>query len=131
MLSNFNSFFEIIGVLNLAYAGSEGFRNAVDDEILRLRDSILPNVRERREEIVARIIVAFSEPSQIEKHATFIIEKFETDCKEILEEEKSRQEFTNGFKSMFLATSIFSILLIIIAGYEQYFPWYTTPYLGV
>ena len=120
MLNNFSSYFEIFGGLNLAYAGSKGFRNAIDDEILKLKNEILPNVNSNIEKLKSEFIVMVSEDNGeiIDNKLTKLSQKFDLKSTEILESEKEKINFTEGFKSMFLATSLYCITLILLGGYE-------------
>lgn len=124
MLNNFSSYFEIFGALNLAYAGSEGFRNAIDDEILKLRDAITFNAQSKIKETKSKITVLKAEAyvPALEQKAISIENNYTLKSDNLIKREKDLQKFTEGFKSMFLASSLFSISLILIGGFEQYLP---------
>ena len=94
MLNNFSSYFEIFGGLNLAYAGSKGFRNAIDDEILKLKNEILPNVNSNIEKLKSEFIVMVSEDNGeiIDNKLTKLSQKFDLKSTEILESEKEKIE---------------------------------------
>lgn len=124
MLNNFSSYFEIFGGLNLAYAGSKGFRNAIDDEILKLKNEILPNINLNIEKLKSEFIVLLVSDDNgeiIDNKLNNLVKKFDVKSEEILESEKVKINFTEGFKSMFLGTALYCIALILIGGYEQYF----------
>ena len=124
MLNNFSSYFEIFCGLNLAYAGSERFRNAIDNEIYKLlKNQILQNINTKVEELKSKIIVSVSEDNNenISKKLQKLQKDFDFKSENILKIESEKLNFIEGFKAMFLAISLYCIAIIVLGGYEQFF----------
>lgn len=123
MLNNFSSFFEIFAGLNLAYAGSEIFRNSIDESISKLiKTAVLPNIEITISEAISTITV-ISQGDNISVKARdkllSLQEQLELRCKQLQLEEKENNDFPNGFKSMFLITGFYCLTLLVLGGYEQ------------
>ena len=122
-VSNFSSYFEIFAVLNLAYAGSEVYRTAIDDEILSLNNTITPNFRQRFTELKSEITVVAAESyeTQLQMKVNEVEDFFITTSKKLLEAEEESVKFTTGLKSTFLITALYCLSIILIGGFDQFF----------
>lgn len=126
-MNDFSSFYEIFALLNLGYATSRPFREALNNDILSLFNGVNSGLAEKIQELNDKLVVTLSE-QQSEKIQNKIQdkkEKFEAACENCIEQEKDKREFVDGFKTMFLITSLFCFVLIIVGGFEQFFiaPW--------
>lgn len=128
LLNNFSSYFEIFTALNLAYAGSTNFRSIIDDNLLKLSRVFSQSIRERFREVRAKIIVISQEIQEVpqigqnlQSNADTIWIRYSDAKKKIQDEERNGRKFTAGFKSMFLASGIYSLLMVLIGGFEQFF----------
>lgn len=122
MISELSSVFEILTGLNLAYAGSETFRNVVDNSVLRIKDTVSRRQKEQIEIIRSEIFVSNSDIST-QNHLlnrTSVQERyFDKNIKLVLENEKMNSEFPKGIKSIFLIDCLFCFFLLILGGYEN------------
>jgi hypothetical protein len=124
MLNNFSSFFEIFCGLNLAYAGSQRFRNAIDSEIYKLlKNKLLQNISSNVEELKSKVIVTVSEDNSenINKKLIKLQEDFDLKSEDLLGNENEKLNFIEGFNAMFLSTSLYCLSILILGGYEQFF----------
>lgn len=123
MINDFSSYFEIFSGLNLAYAGSKAFRNAIDDEILHIKNKIGTDITEKTNLLLSSIIVSIYEDysTKISQKVYELNTKFENKSNKLLELEKVDLNFIEGFKTMFLASALYSIVLLLLGGYQGYF----------
>jgi hypothetical protein len=124
-ISNFSSYFELFAALNLAYAGSGGFRNVLNNDIL--------DIREAKKKLVSSIdsfesfiVVTGSEGTKKVTSVDFK-KKFQSKLDKILSAEEDFRYFEESFKSMFLITSFFCIAILLIGGFEHEFFDQETP----
>lgn len=123
-VNDFSSFFEIFAILNLGFATSDRFQYALNNDILSLSTGLSAYLKKQVQELKNKLVVAaFSQAThqkilaKINKiHSTY--DKYR---RKIEDSEKYRRDFTPGFKSMFLTTSLYCIVILTIAGFEQFF----------
>ncbi|OFX38379.1 MAG: hypothetical protein A2X08_16360 [Bacteroidetes bacterium GWA2_32_17] len=129
-ISNLNSYFEIFAALNLAYAGSSLFRGALDNDILKINNIIISVTKKVKElKSLFTIISLESYKDPIKQKVNDIHNKFKDNIHKITVKERFLRKFTEGFKSMFLITSLYCMFMIILGGFEQFYlnkyPWIT------
>lgn len=132
MLSDFSSYFEIMAVLNLGYAGSEYFRKTVNLEILKLSKYYSPAIDTNIRSIESKIVVLENgngnsiDPSadpNMGQDGTIlksIRTRFDIGKKQIEDDANSSESVTRAFKSMFLITSFYCFYILILGGFENY-----------
>jgi len=132
-LSKFNDFFGLFAALNLAYAGSESFRDIVDMDILKLYD-----LEKKKAEAAQKLLDALNvlKPSNETSifEAQVLLERIQSNLKLEADKFKSKYDknfralnihrirhgkYTDGYKSMFLITSLFCTTMILIAGFDS------------
>lgn len=123
-INDFSSYFEIFAALNLGYAGSEAFRMALNDEILKLRNTSDQTVQNRLTEIRSKLTA-----SQASDENSAAMEdklgRYERNYKQVSEsiteeDEAVSEVFVIGFKPMFLMSALFCFAILIIGGFEQF-----------
>ena len=120
MLGGFSSFFEIFAVLNLAYAGSEYFRENIHAQILHVQEKLISYLDKKKEEVAASVYVALQDNvGGVEKRIDDISRLFKERITKINQYKQLWNEYKNSFKPMFLASSIFCFLTLILAGFEN------------
>lgn len=119
-LTHFEAYFHLFAAGNFAYAGSERFREEIDDSFLQTLPKREAYIDRVTQDISARAEVISAEKGEpIKKAVNKIKAKFKEkteSCKDIASE---KHEFIIGFKPMFLITSLYSLSILILAGYEQ------------
>lgn len=123
MINQFSSIFEIFTGLNLAYAGSKTFRDALDQTILQIGNTITNNHEEKIKKIQSEITVTIAEEyeQQMQEKCSTVNRYFRIYVKRIKDKEEHYANFPIGIKSIFLLTSLFCFTLLIIGGYEQFY----------
>lgn len=108
MTTDYNSFFEIFTAINLAYAGSDTFRDRIDSKILNISSSFVHPKKLIRENIA--LLNASTDPAvnlffRRRIHIlNFLIKK--------LESAPRRLECGNLFKSVFLVSGFYSLIFL-------------------
>lgn len=123
MINQFSSIFEIFTVLNLAYAGSKVFRDALDNTILKIGDTISTNHKEKIVKIQSEITVTIAEEyeQKMQEKISITNRYFSINVERIKNNEKCNANFPLGIKSIFLLCSLFSFTILLLGGYEQFY----------
>jgi hypothetical protein len=135
-LLSFAPFFEIIGGLNFAYAGSESFRAGLNQDVLNIQSTLaaakkkLDKYKVKFDEIGSFITVSAAEKykddtaHRITSSWNNILDKhlsLENNCTKLKDSEIEERDFSIGFKSMFLISGIFCLILLLLLGYAQFY----------
>jgi len=123
MVNQFSSIFEIFTGLNLAYAGSKVFRDALNNTILKISDTITTNHKEKILKIQSEIAVTIAEEYEntMQKKIDTTNRYFTISVEKIKKSEKTNSDFPLGIKYIFLLCSLFSFTLLLLGGYEQFY----------
>lgn len=136
-LLSFAPFLEIIGGLNFAYAGSQSFRVGLNRDVLNIKSTLeeayskLEEYKKKINEIKSFLIVSIAEiynndeyKNRINKYGDDISDKLkelENRCENLKRKEEKERDFSDGFKSMFLISGIFCLILLLFLGYKQFY----------
>lgn len=123
MINQFSSIFEIFTGLNLAYAGSKIFRDAVDNSILQIGNTISTNHKAKISKIQSEITVTIAEEFEktMQDKCATTNRYFTVNVEKIKKSEKHNSNFPIGIKSIFLLASLFCFTMLLIGGYEQFY----------
>jgi hypothetical protein len=123
MVNQFSSIFEIFTGLNLAYAGSKVFRDALDNTILQIGNTISTNHKEKYEKIKSEINVTVAEEYNqgVQEKFNLTNRYFFINVERIKKSESINSNFPIGIKSIFLICSLYSFTLLMLGGYEQFY----------
>lgn len=125
-LSHFDGYLHFFAAANLAYAGSEPFRTALDNQILRIANEVPKSIKNELEKLDNKMIILKAESGfssdPIRSKIDSIAKKFYEKCDTINTKIDVANEETIGLsKSMFLFSGFYCIALLIISGYQQFF----------
>lgn len=123
MLNNFSSIFEILVALNLSYAGSQQVRDAVNVNILRIRDALSEKHRRTLKKLNSEINLALSDKNGIRmtEECLKMLRYFEINSRLLTLKEQQARNFTKGTKSLFVIGTFYCFLILTIGGYEQFY----------
>jgi hypothetical protein len=123
MINQFSSIFEIFTGLNLAYAGSKVFRDALDNTILQIGNTISTNHKEKFSKIQSEINVTIAEEHEkgVQEKCKKTDRYFTISIEKIKKSEEWNKNFPIGIKSIFLICSLYSFTLLMLGGYEQFY----------
>jgi hypothetical protein len=121
-LSNFHDFLGLFAALNIGYAGFVSFRSAIDDDILNITNWNNRKVQQLKAEALAIKTIYKFEAFRGEIQ-TLIDEIFEDRNQRIsLIKDRSQDAIliAEGFKSIFLFTAFYCLVIMIVGGYQEY-----------
>jgi hypothetical protein len=133
-LHEFSSFFEMFSVLNLGFAGSQRFRVGVDNA-LSLNKSliaenkvskVLSNLEKHQKKLNVTLQSAGIPYQKMHKTLTKVSDRIVHTIvliKDIPTREEARRGFTEGFKTMFLLSGLYSLFVLILEGYAQFYEY--------
>jgi hypothetical protein len=118
-LSNFNDYLGLFAALNLGYAGFKRFRSAIDKDILKIANES-PKIQKLPEGVQA--IDRFEPLNQnIQIVKTEVLKRHQEVAEKIKERSKTALKIAGGFKSMFLFTFMYCLIIMVVGGYQEYF----------
>lgn len=118
-LSKFNDFFGLFAALNLAYAGSERFRDIVDTDILKLGKV------EKKKSQTVQILLDKVKMLDDRCQAVFsprvadFKDKHKKDFRLLNHKRIVLGSYPEGCKSMFLITTLYCMSMLLISGYQD------------
>ena len=126
--NHFNDFIGLFATLNLGYAGFKKFRSIIDGDILGISAKTTPKISKLESEITALRYSLLEEETDrslefdnfIEKRLTVILADKKNKFNLIDAERNAGTKITDGFKSMFLSTGFYCLVLLIISGYQTF-----------
>jgi len=120
-LSHFDGYFHLFAALNLAYAGWETFRSALDNRVLNISKRVQPSIKNEIELLKSKLIILQAEQNPLYNK----MEKLNNESSqklEIISSAIDKKTIAEGLsKSIFLFTGLYCVALLILAGYEQFF----------
>lgn len=122
MISGLNSVFEILAVLNLAYAGSKTFRNTLNKDILKVQSAISKTQDRAIKKIESKYVVLASQNEPRFNDGLERIEKQHRFNRIYLRRKAEFGEgFSKGFHSIFLLVALYCLSILIISGHECFY----------
>ncbi len=122
-VTQFDGYFGLFAAANLAWAGSQHFRNAVDSQVLS------PSIKEQNDLISKENKIKFDTEKKIKNiefqkaiiyQITSILEEMQSRIGALVKEkEEADSRFVVKYKSMFLFTSIYILIVLVLGGFQS------------
>lgn len=119
MLSNFASIFEIFFVFNVAYAGSQSFRETLDSRVLKLNEKIVDRFKDRYSSLEAKVVLITQDPSTQRLTLFRYRNRLAATSRYIRIMEPAYAKFPNCLKVNFLHGALLAFAMLLIGGVED------------
>ncbi|PAW93151.1 hypothetical protein CKK33_06445 [Mucilaginibacter sp. MD40] len=119
-LTNLSSLISLFSAFNFAYAGSREFRSIIDNEISKLEVNVRPVITRKiglikSSEFVLKIEGKYDFSNIYNQHYQALLNNIE----QIRARSQNAFNFTLGYRSIFLNSFYFSLILLVLSGYQS------------